>query len=150
MADREEARRCVQLMVLAALADGHVEGTEAVAINKLVQSVHDFAHVGHIGDIGRETRHLLDERGMDACLRELAAGIPSRPMRELAFQCCARVVARAVGRRHAASLGAGSAGDEGRSAGAVRRSQPRARRRFSSSRLTAPISSSTCTTTLIA
>jgi tellurite resistance protein len=92
MADREEGRRCVQLMVLAALADGHVEGTEAVAINKLVQSVPELAHAGHIGDIGRETRHMLDERGMDACLRDLAAGIASRPMRELAFQCCARVV----------------------------------------------------------
>jgi hypothetical protein len=92
MADHDEARRCIQLMVLAALADGHVEGTEAIAINKLVQGMRELAHVGHIGDIAREGRDILAAQGMDAALTSVTSGLHSRPMQELAFQCCARVI----------------------------------------------------------
>jgi hypothetical protein len=79
-------------MVLAAWADGHVEGTEAIAIQKLVQGLPELAGVGPISEIARETRQLLQEQGMEACLIGAAAAIRDRPMQELAFQCCARVV----------------------------------------------------------
>lgn len=79
-------------MVLAAWADGHVEGTEAVAIQKLVTSVHELSAAGHISEIAREVRHELSEKGMDACIASAAAGLRDRAFKELAFQCCARVV----------------------------------------------------------
>ena len=91
MIDVEEGRRCVQLMVLAAWADGHVEGTEAIAIQKLVQGLPELSGVGPISEIARETRQLLQDQGMEACLVGAASAIRGRPMKELAFQCCARV-----------------------------------------------------------
>jgi uncharacterized membrane protein YebE (DUF533 family) len=92
MADVEQARRCVQLMVLAALADGHVEGTEAVAIQKLVTGLNELSCAGHISEIAREVRKELTEKGMDVCMAAAAAGLKDRAFKELAFQCCARVV----------------------------------------------------------
>jgi uncharacterized membrane protein YebE (DUF533 family) len=92
MADAEQGRRCVQLMVLAAWADGHVEGTEAIAIQKLVQGLPDLAQAGPISEIAREARQLLQDQGMEACLIGAASAIRDRPMQELAFQCCARVI----------------------------------------------------------
>jgi Tellurite resistance protein TerB len=92
MSDVEQGRRCVQLMVLAAWADGHVEGTEAIAIQKLVQGLPELAGVGPISEIAREARQLLQDQGMEACLIGAASAIPDRSMKELAFQCCARVM----------------------------------------------------------
>jgi uncharacterized membrane protein YebE (DUF533 family) len=92
MIDVEEGRRCVQLMVLAAWADGHVEGTEAIAIQKLVHGLPELSGVGPISEIARQTRQLLQEQGMEACMIGVATAIRDRPMKELAFQCCARVM----------------------------------------------------------
>jgi len=92
MADVEQARRCVQLMVLAAWADGHVEGTEAVAIQKLVNGLHELSAAGHISEIARGVHQELTEKGMDACIAAYAAGLRDRSFKELAFQCCARVI----------------------------------------------------------
>jgi hypothetical protein len=92
MIDVEQGRRCVQLMVLAAWADGHVEGTEAIAIQKLVQGLPELTGVGPISEIAREARQLLQEQGMETCLIGAASAIHDRPMQELAFQCCARVI----------------------------------------------------------
>lgn len=79
-------------MVLAAWADGHVEGTEAVAIQKLVTGLHELGAAGHISEIAREVRQELSEKGMDACIAQAASGLHDRAFKELAFQCCARVV----------------------------------------------------------
>jgi hypothetical protein len=92
MIDAEQGRRCVQLMVLAAWADGHVEGTEAVAIQKLVQGLPELSEVGPISEIARETRVLLQDLGMEACLMGAASEIKDRSLQELTFQCCARVL----------------------------------------------------------
>jgi Tellurite resistance protein TerB len=92
MSDVEEGRRCVELMVLAAWADGHVEGTEAIAIQKLVHGLPELAHVGPISEIAREARQRLQEKGMEACLIGATSAIRERPLQELAFQCCARVI----------------------------------------------------------
>jgi prepilin-type processing-associated H-X9-DG protein len=92
MSDVEQGRRCVQLMVIAAWADGHVEGTEAIAIQKLVQGLPELAGVGPISEIAREARQLLQDQGMEACLIGAASALHDRSMKELAFQCCARVM----------------------------------------------------------
>jgi uncharacterized membrane protein YebE (DUF533 family) len=92
MADLRQARRCVQLMVLAAWADGHVEGTEAVAIQKLVTGLPQLSRVGPISDIAREAREELQEKGMEAALAHVAGEIQDVAYKELAFQCCARVI----------------------------------------------------------
>jgi hypothetical protein len=92
MIDVEQGRHCVQLMILAAWADGHVEGTEAIAIQKLVHGLPQLIGVGPISEIAREARQLLQEQGMEACLLGATSAIRDRAMQELTFQCCARVM----------------------------------------------------------
>lgn len=92
MADARQGTKVVQLMVLAAWADGHVAGSEAIIIQKLVNSSPLLAAVGPIAELSRDTRARLLEEGMEACLIAAAGGVRDREYRELAFQCCARVV----------------------------------------------------------
>jgi uncharacterized membrane protein YebE (DUF533 family) len=90
--DPRQARRVVELMVLSAWADGHVEGSEALAIQRQVASNPLLEGVGVVSEIGRETRRWLLADGMDACLAAAAADLKDGDYRELAFQCCARVM----------------------------------------------------------
>jgi len=90
--DPAQARRVVQMMVLSAWADGQVEGSEALAIQRLVAGSPLLDGVGVVSEIGRETRKWLLAEGMDACLAEAAAGLKDADYRELAFKCCARVM----------------------------------------------------------
>jgi uncharacterized membrane protein YebE (DUF533 family) len=90
--DPVQARRLVELMVLSAWADGHVEGSEALAIQRQVASNSLLERVGVVSEIARETRRWLLADGMDACLAAAAAELKDREYRELAFQCCARVM----------------------------------------------------------
>src|SRR5712691_2851573 len=91
MADVEQARLVVELMVLTAWADGHVEGAEAIAIHKLATHFPELREVGPTGDISRAAKACLERQGLQACVREAAAGITDAHYRELAFQCCAKV-----------------------------------------------------------
>jgi tellurite resistance protein len=79
MDDLDQARCVVELMVLTAWADGHVEGSEALTIHRLVTTIPQL------------TKAKLEERGLEACVREAAAAIVDPKFRELAFQCCAKV-----------------------------------------------------------
>lgn len=79
-------------MVLSAWADGHVEGSEALAIQRQVASNPMLESVGVVSEIARETRRWLLADGMDACLAAAAAELKDLDYRELAFQCCARVM----------------------------------------------------------
>ncbi|HYZ87667.1 MAG TPA: tellurite resistance TerB family protein [Myxococcales bacterium] len=90
--DPKQARRVVELMVLSAWADGHVEGSEALIIQRQVSSNPMLEGVGVVSEIARETRRWLLADGMDACLGGAAAELKDRDYRELAFQCCARVM----------------------------------------------------------
>jgi tellurite resistance protein len=90
--DTEEAERVIALMVLAAWADGKVEGSEAFAIQRLVSANPLLAHLRPISEIADETRVRLREKGMDPCLAEACAALRDRTYRELAFQCCAKVM----------------------------------------------------------
>ena len=92
MADAKQGTKVVQLMVLAAWADGHVAGSEAIIIQKLVNSSPLLAAVGPIAELSRDTRARLLEDGMETSLIAAAAGVRDLEYRELAFQCCARVV----------------------------------------------------------
>jgi hypothetical protein len=92
MHDVEQARRVVELMVLAAWADGHVEGTEAIAIQRLVAGLPELEDVGPISDVARDARARLNASGMDACLTAATAALKDKIYQELAFQCCARVM----------------------------------------------------------
>src|SRR3954449_4810848 len=89
---RDEAERVIALMVVAAWADGRVEGSEAFAIQRLVSGNPLLAHARPISAIADETRERLREKGMDACLAEACAALTDRAYRELAFQCCAKVM----------------------------------------------------------
>jgi tellurite resistance protein len=91
--DRDEAEHVIALLVLAAWADGRVEGSEAFAIQRIVSANPLLAHVRPISAIAEETRVQLREKGMDAALEEACAALPDRTYRELAFQCCAKVMA---------------------------------------------------------
>jgi tellurite resistance protein len=90
--DPSEAERVIELMILAAWADGRVEGSEALAIQRLVAGSPLLLHVRPIADIGADTRVRLREKGMDRCLEEACDALPDRAYRELAFQCCAKVM----------------------------------------------------------
>ncbi|HUJ29388.1 MAG TPA: tellurite resistance TerB family protein, partial [Myxococcales bacterium] len=92
MTDDKQARKVVQLMVLAAWADGHVVGSEAIAIQKLISAAPLLSGVGPIAELSREARARLTEEGMEECLLSAASGIRDREYKELAFQCCARVI----------------------------------------------------------
>src|SRR3989442_15995515 len=85
-----QALRVVQLMVLSAWADGHVEGSEALAIQRQVAGNPMLEQVGVVSGIGRETRKGMGAEGMDACLAAAAADLKDADYRELAFKCCAR------------------------------------------------------------
>jgi Tellurite resistance protein TerB len=91
-ADRGEAERVVALMVLAAWADGKVVGSEAFAIQRQVAGHPLLSHVRSVTEISEETRARLRERGMEACLADACAALRDREYRELAFQCCAKVM----------------------------------------------------------
>ena len=91
--DRDEAEHVIALLVLAAWADGKVEGSEAFAIQRIVSANPLLAHVRPISAIAEETRVQLREKGMDAALEAACAALPDRTYRELAFQCCAKVMA---------------------------------------------------------
>ena len=90
--DPLQARRVVELMVLSAWADGHVEGSEALTIQRQVTANPMLEGVAVVSEIGRETRRWLLADGMDACLAAATADLTDRDYRELAFQCCARVM----------------------------------------------------------
>ena len=90
--DPIQARRVVELMVLSAWADGHVEGSEALAIQRQVASNPMLEGVGAVSEIARETRRWLLADGMDVCLGGAAAELKDSDYRELAFQACARVM----------------------------------------------------------
>ncbi|MGZ6125076.1 MAG: hypothetical protein ACXWLR_08960 [Myxococcales bacterium] len=87
----ETARRILELMFLTAWSDGRFEGSEALAIHKLAAQIPMLREVGSTADIDLAAKDRLAESGLDACVREAAAGITSPAQRELAFQCCARV-----------------------------------------------------------
>lgn len=89
--DVEQARRIVELMVLTAWADGRVEASEALAIHKLEASFPELRAVGPAGDLSRSAKERLQRRGLEAAVREVAAGIGDERYRQIAFQCCARV-----------------------------------------------------------
>jgi tellurite resistance protein len=86
-----DARRIYELMVLIAWADGRVQPEEALEVHHIVASDPAFAQLGNKGEIARGIRARIEEKGLDASLREAAAAI-SDDDRELAFRFCAKVL----------------------------------------------------------
>ncbi|HEY6910126.1 MAG TPA: hypothetical protein VI356_12200 [Myxococcales bacterium] len=87
----EQARRILELMFLTAWADGRFEGSEAIAIHKLVAHLPMLRELGPSSGIDVAARRKLSEQGLEACVRDAAAAIVDPKQRELAFQCCAKV-----------------------------------------------------------
>jgi tellurite resistance protein len=87
----EPARSILELMFLTAWSDGKFEGSEALAIHKLVAHVPLLRELRETGGIDRAAKRRLAEHGLEACVREAAAGITDRAQRELAFQNCAKI-----------------------------------------------------------
>lgn len=92
MGDVEQAKHVIELMVLTAWADGHVEGTEALAIHKMIATIPALKDAGLSGDISKSTRQRMQQIGLEKCLEESTSGIHDPLYKELAFQCCARVM----------------------------------------------------------
>ncbi|TMA21466.1 MAG: hypothetical protein E6J88_15750 [Deltaproteobacteria bacterium] len=91
MADLEQARRIVELMVLTAWADGRVEGVEALAIHKLTLAFPQLRDVGPTGEISSVAKERLQRAGIAAAVRVAAEAITDAKYREITFQCCAKV-----------------------------------------------------------
>ena len=87
----EPARWILELMFLTAWSDGTFGSSEALAIHKLVAQVPLLRGLRQTGGIDLAAKRRLDERGLEASVREAAAAITDRAQRELAFQSCARV-----------------------------------------------------------
>jgi tellurite resistance protein len=91
MDDLEQARRIVELMVITAWADGRVEGSEALAIHRLVTAIPQLRGVGPTGDISRATKERIEQIGIEQAVQEAAQAITDPKLREIAFQCCAKI-----------------------------------------------------------
>jgi Tellurite resistance protein TerB len=87
----EETRRILELMFLTAWADERFVGSEALAIQKLMANIPLLRDVRATADIDYSARRRMAEVGLEACVREAAAAIDRPALRELAFQCCAKV-----------------------------------------------------------
>lgn len=92
MIDETTARRIYALMVMTAWADGHVHAAEATAIREIGTVVPDLEGLGDRAELLRAVKERIDRKGLDASVREIAAGLIARPDREVAFRCCARVL----------------------------------------------------------
>jgi uncharacterized tellurite resistance protein B-like protein len=90
--DLEVAGRIVELMVLTAWADGKVEGSEALSIQQQVTAHPLLQQVRNLAGLAKGTRARMTEVGLEATLREVSAKVTRRPDRELAYQCCVRVM----------------------------------------------------------
>jgi tellurite resistance protein len=90
--DVEGARSIYQLMVLTAWSDGKVEASEALAVHEIVASMPEFKEIGSKSELSKAAKARIDEKGLDATLRETAGKLQDRGDRELAFRCCARVL----------------------------------------------------------
>ena len=78
-------------MVMTAWADGHVEGSEALTIHKLVAAHPELREVGPTGDLSRVARERLLQLGLKEAVRQCALALTDPRYRELAFHCCAKV-----------------------------------------------------------
>jgi uncharacterized tellurite resistance protein B-like protein len=86
-----DAKRIYELMVLTAWADGKVEASEALAVHEIVQQ-QGFKDLVGRGELAKQLKARIDSVGLDAAVREVAAGLTAQPDRELAFRCCAQVL----------------------------------------------------------
>ncbi len=91
MAD-PQARHVVEAMLVTALADGKVQGEEALAIKKILASEPMLVGLGDVAAIGKEIHERVGRLGLEETVREIAAGITDREHRELCFRCCAKVM----------------------------------------------------------
>lgn len=90
--DATRARRIYELMVLTAWADGHVHPTEATAIREIAAALPELKDLGDRLEISRAAKERLDQKGLDAAVREAAMDLADPAERELAFRCCAKVL----------------------------------------------------------
>lgn len=92
MMDIEQAEHVIELMVLAAWADGRVEGSEALAVQRLASKEPLLSGHGPVGDVSKVTHQRLVREGMEQCLLASVRGLKDKPYRELGFQCAAKVM----------------------------------------------------------
>lgn len=92
MTDVEQAEHVIELMVLAAWADGRVEGSEALAVQRLAAKEPLLHGHGPVGDVSKVTHQRLVREGMEQCLLASVRGLKDKPYRELGFQCAAKVI----------------------------------------------------------
>lgn len=93
MADAlDPAPSIVELMVITAWADGKVEGAEALAVHQQVAAHPLLQKVKSTAEISKRARARLQEVGLEDALREAAQRVQEPRLRELAFQCCVRVM----------------------------------------------------------
>ena len=92
MPDKDAARRIYELMVLTAWADGRVEAAEALAVHEVVVSNPAFKDIGSKAELSKAVKARIDAQGLEAALKETAAGLTVRADQEFAFRSCAKVL----------------------------------------------------------
>ena len=87
------ATRILELMIVTAWADRKVEGSEALSIQRQVAQSPLLGRVRSLAEVSKRMRARIAEVELEPALREAAAQITQRKDRELAYQCCVRVMA---------------------------------------------------------
>src|SRR5260370_38846962 len=88
-----QAKHIDQLMVLTAWVDGSVDASEALAVHEIVAALPGFKDIGSKTELSKAVKARIDEKGAEAALRETAVVLTERADQELAFRCCAKVLA---------------------------------------------------------
>ena len=92
-AELQLATRILELMIVTAWADGKVLGSEALSIQHQVAQNPLLKRVRNLAEVSRRMRARIAELALEPALRKVAAQITQRKDRELAYQCCVRVMA---------------------------------------------------------
>jgi hypothetical protein len=91
--DLAQLEQVFRAVVLAAFADGEPSPDELAALRALLAQHPEYAGQRDARELVRDTYRLLCEHGPDALVDQIAAGLPDRGYRELAYTMVSRVVA---------------------------------------------------------
>jgi hypothetical protein len=82
-----------QLMVITAWADNQLDPAEQSTAGRLLHEQPELQGLENRAELARLAREKLQQQGVRAAVAEVAALIPDEPSRNLALQCCAKVLA---------------------------------------------------------
>jgi tellurite resistance protein len=83
-----DGARIYQLMVLTAIADGHLDTAEQSTAARLLHETPELQGIEGRPALAKAARELMDRTGLAAAVEEIAAPIQDPAARRLAIVCC--------------------------------------------------------------